>query len=181
MKLSTDCLTPSPEIGSWIFAPSQGIPNHSKYALLRYSKVFRSFPAALPEMFECLFDNHSWPGAWRNGVFDYHHFHSTAHEVLGLANGTACVLFGGEGGTVLELSAGDVVVIPAGVGHKALEASRDLLVVGSYPADQMPDLQRAMPGEGMRFAQQIASVPDPVADPIYGLRGPLLSHWKIGE
>lgn len=35
-----------------------------------------------PEWFEMRFAENGWTGAWRDGVFDYHHFHVTTHEVL---------------------------------------------------------------------------------------------------
>jgi uncharacterized protein YjlB len=37
-----------------------------------------------------------WSNAWRNGIFDYHHFHSIAHEVLGVAAGWVDVQFGAD-------------------------------------------------------------------------------------
>jgi uncharacterized protein YjlB len=60
---------------------------------------------------ECiaLFAEHGWRGAWRNGIFSYHHFHSTAHEVLGIVAGTASVALGGPGGAVLHVGRGDVL------------------------------------------------------------------------
>src|SRR5262249_25954679 len=92
---------------------------------------------------ERMFDRNGCPGAWRNGIYGHHHYHSTAHEVLGIAAGTARVRLGGENGQSVELHTGDVVVIPAGVAHKRESASADLLVIGSYPRGQSPDHCRA--------------------------------------
>ena len=124
-----------------------------------------------------LFTANGWPAAWRNGIYPYHHFHSTAHEVLGVFSGTATALFGGESGIELTVSAGDVVVVPAGVGHKALEASTDLGIVGAYPAGSRPDLCRGAPGERPGCLDAIARVGKPDRDPLYGERGPLQRHW----
>ena len=103
-------------------APSGGIPNNPRLPLLVY-------PGAVPiedpdpaAAFEALFERHGWTGAWRNGIFPFHHFHSTAHEVLGIFSGEAEVRLGGEDGVTLTVSPGDVVVIPAGVGHKKLSS-----------------------------------------------------------
>ena len=80
--------------------------------------------------------------AWRNGIYAHHHYHSTAHEVLGIVAGSVRVRLGGESGKTVELRAGDVVVIPAGVAHKSEGASPDLLVVGAYPGGKSPDMCR---------------------------------------
>lgn len=127
---------------------------------------------------ERMFDRNGWPGAWRNGIYGHHHYHSTAHEVLGIASGKARVRLGGENGQTVELRAGDVVVIPAGVAHKRESASTDLLVIGSYPQDQRPDHCRADAGVHDAAADRIARVPLPAADPVTGGAGPLLECWR---
>jgi uncharacterized protein YjlB len=132
-------------------------------------------PAAI---FEAIFAANDWRGAWRNGVYPFPHYHSIAHEVLGIARGEARVRFGGAHGRVLTVRPGDVVVIPAGVGHQNLGSSPDLLVVGAYPGGAEWDLCRGRPEERPRVLENIAKVPLPSADPVYGTDGPLLEHWR---
>src|SRR5712671_2342454 len=126
---------------------------------------------------EAMFARNGWPGAWRNGIYGHHHYHSTAHEVLGIASGNARVRLGGEGGQTVELRVGDVVVIPAGVAHKREAASADLLVIGSYPQGQSPDHCRAEAGAHDKAQGRIATVPLPAADPVTGQAEPLLACW----
>ena len=154
------------------------IPNNPELPLLVYRRA-----VTLPEddpaaAFEALFTENGWPAAWRNGIHPFHHFHSTAHEVLGVYRGTATARFGGEGGVDMTVSAGDVVIIPAGVGHKAIEASADLGIVGAYPAGTGPDLCRGAPGERPASLAAIARVAVPARDPLYGTRDPLRRHWS---
>jgi len=130
--------------------------------------------AACEEMFE----RNGWPDSWRNGIYPFHHYHSTAHEVLGIARGHARVRLGGEKGASVELRAGDIVVIPAGVAHKREEASSDLLVIGSYPKGQNPDMRRAEPARRDRALAEIERVPLPDRDPVTGGPGPLLECWR---
>jgi uncharacterized protein YjlB len=127
---------------------------------------------------ERMFAANGWPDAWRNGIYGHHHYHSTAHEVLGIARGDARVRLGGESGKIVELHAGDVVVIPAGVAHKREAASGDLLVIGAYPRGQRPDHCRAEQGMHDKAAVNVAGVPLPGADPVTGDAGPLLDCWK---
>ncbi|MEX1018501.1 MAG: cupin domain-containing protein, partial [Litorilinea sp.] len=126
---------------------------------------------------EAVFGRAGWTNWWRNGIFAYHHYHSTAHEVLAIARGHARVQFGGEQGEIVPVRAGDVVLIPAGVGHKNLGASADLLVVGAYPPGQMWDLCRGAPGERPQVLTNIQAVPLPATDPVYGATGPRHVHW----
>jgi uncharacterized protein YjlB len=127
---------------------------------------------------EALFARHGWGGAWQDGIYHYHHYHATQHEVLGIVAGQAFVRFGGEDGNLVEVKAGDVVVIPAGVSHCNEGSSQDLLVVGAYPGGASPDLQRGAPeAPGARRP----SAPLPAADPVYGPRGPLMQSWKRGS
>jgi uncharacterized protein YjlB len=111
-------------------------------------------------------------------VFPYHHFHSDAHEVLGVAQGESRVQFGGPQGQVLTVRAGDVVVVPAGVGHCRQSQSDGLVIVGAYPANTaMRDLRRGNPAEHDDVVRNIAAVPLPPADPVAGDDGPLLRLW----
>jgi uncharacterized protein YjlB len=127
---------------------------------------------------EDMFEANGWPGAWRNGIYGHHHYHSTAHEVLGIARGSARVRLGGQNGATVELREGDVVVIPAGVAHKRESASGDLLVVGSYPQGQRPDICRADPAVHDKSAANVARVAPPPCDPVTGEAGPLLDCWR---
>lgn len=153
------------------------IPNNPELPLLIYRQA-----VALPEddpaaVFEALFTANGWPAAWRNGIHPFHHFHSTAHEALGVYRGTATACFGGEHGVEATVSAGDVVIIPAGVGHKGLAASPDLGIVGAYPVGTGPDLLRGRPEERPDCLLAIARVAVPDGDPLYGRAGPLRRHW----
>ena len=127
---------------------------------------------------EAMFERNGWPDSWRNGIYAHHHYHSTAHEVLGIARGTARVRLGGESGQTVDLAAGDVVVIPAGVAHKREAASSDLLVIGAYPHGQRPDICQAEPARHDRAAANVAVVPLPGADPVTGDAKPLLEAWR---
>lgn len=131
-----------------------------------------------PEQFEALFAENGWPPAWRSSVFTYHHFHSTAHETLGVAAGSARLMLGGPEGRVFDVEAGDAIVIPAGVAHRRLDSSGDFLVVGCYPPGQSWDLLRGEPGERPGADHNIARVPLPRTDPVGGENGPLVQRWR---
>ena len=165
------------DVEMWRLEDDGAIPNNAALPLLLYRQA-----VTLPEddpatVFESLFTANGWPAAWRNGIYPFHHFHSTAHEALGVYSGSAIARFGGESGVAVTVSAGDVVVIPAGVGHKGLEASADLGIVGAYPSGTGPDLCRGAPGERPDSLDAIARVTTPNRDPLYGTEGPLLQHW----
>jgi uncharacterized protein YjlB len=128
--------------------------------------------------FELLFAGNSWPPAWRDGVFGYHHYHSTAHEALGIAAGSMVVQLGGDAGLSVDAKAGDCIVIPAGVAHRRLESSADLLIVGAYPRGQSPDMLYGKPGERPGADDRIAAVGLPGQDPVSGSDGPLLALWR---
>ena len=153
------------------------IPNNPKLPLLLYRQVYASAEGLLNK-FKQAFQENNWGGSWTNGVYNYHHYHSTAHEVLGVYSGKATLIFGGPGGHEVEVSNGDMVVIPAGVGHCCKWASDDFKVVGAYPKGQEDyDLctEKDDPEEKKKNIEQ---VPMPLADPIGGSSGPLIKNWR---
>jgi len=130
------------------------------------------------ETIEGLFGANGWGAMWRNGVYDFLHYHATVHEVLGIARGHARVRFGGERGEVLEISAGDVAILPAGTGHQCLSSSRDFSVVGAYPPGPPMDLVRPTPEAHASALKTIPKVATPTTDPVLGSDGPLVRLWK---
>jgi uncharacterized protein YjlB len=158
---------------TFTFHDDGAIPN-SRLPLLVYRNAVPADAAAIERLFAA---NH-WPPAWRDGVYPFHHFHSTAHEALGVVRGEVAVLFGGSGGEVLRAQAGDVIVVPAGVGHCRQGQSDDLLIVGAYPGNGPgPDLRRGDPAEHDAAVRAIAAVPAPAADPVQGPEGALPGLW----
>ena len=101
--------------------------------------------------------------------------------MLGIAAGSARVRLGGEGGTTVELHAGDVVVIPAGVAHKNECASPDLVVVGAYPGGKSPDMCTPTAQHRERAVRNVREVPLPACDPVYGRPGPLIERWRAAN
>ncbi|MGI9336871.1 MAG: cupin domain-containing protein [Gammaproteobacteria bacterium] len=156
--------------------PTDTIPNNPRCALIAYRAAAAPAGSDPASVFESLFASNGWGGGWRNGIFSFHHFHSTAHEVLGVYSGSARVQFGGEGGLTLDIETGDVVIVPAGVGHKQLSASK-LGIVGAYPRGQSADLCRPDARALAQRTHQVASVRCPDRDPVCGANGPLRQLW----
>jgi uncharacterized protein YjlB len=149
------------------------IPNNPELPLLVYAGVLGESDLSPSRCKELLAENR-WGGAWVNGVFSYHHYHSNAHEVLCVMSGEASVALGGPEGTTVEVKAGDVVVIPAGVGHRNAGSTSDFAVLGAYPRGQESyDLRTGEEGERPEVLENIRNVPLPEADPLYGPGGPL--------
>jgi uncharacterized protein YjlB len=159
------------------FKDDGDIPNNPLPFVLYGGAVALADSADPAAIFEQLFAANGWGDSWRNGIYTYVHYHSRIHEVLGVARGQARVRFGGDGGRIVEVKAGDVAVLPAGTGHQCLGASDDFLVVGAYPASGTYDECRGAPEEHARALQTIPKVALPRKDPVYGKAGPLPKLW----
>jgi uncharacterized protein YjlB len=157
------------------FADDGRFPN-SALPVIIYREAIASADAT-PEAMEALLDSNGWPSQWRAGVYDYHHYHSTAHECLGVASGAATIRLGGPSGRSFEVKAGDVLLLPAGTAHRRESAQGDFLVVGAYPPGQNWDLLRGEPTDRPEADQRIARVPLPKTDPVGGQGGPVLEKW----
>lgn len=147
-----------------LFADDGTFPN-SRLPVLVYRGVLAP---GKPGGFEELFERHGWSSSWRNGLYAVHHYHSTAHEVLGIFRGSVTARLGGPRGATVELAAGDVVIIPAGVAHKNDGATPDFAVVGAYPVGTGPDMCYGKPGERPATDAAIARVSVPPRDPVHG-------------
>jgi uncharacterized protein YjlB len=127
---------------------------------------------------ERLFGANDWGDMWCNGIYDYLHYHSTVHEALGIARGHARVRFGGDEGKEIEVSAGDVAILPAGTGHQCLSASDDFSVVGAYPPGAKMQVTRPTPENHRMALATIPQVKSPKTDPVTGEDGPLVRLWN---
>jgi uncharacterized protein YjlB len=163
------------KVETFTFEDDGSIPNSSLPVLIYHGALDEGAGAGA---FEHRFAGHGWLGAWRDGIFSFHHFHSTAHEVLGIARGRASVILGGPRGRDFQLTAGDVAVLPAGTGHFNAGSSTDLLVVGAYPNGMRWDLRRGDPAEHDEVLANIARVPLPERDPVQGAEGALVELWR---
>ncbi|CCD85132.1 conserved hypothetical protein [Bradyrhizobium sp. ORS 285] len=162
---------------SIVFADDGLVPNNPMPFLVYRAAVTldRDDPAG---SIEGVFGRNGWGDMWRNGVYDYLHYHATVHEVLGVASGTARVRFGGDHGQELELKPGDVAILPAGTGHQCISASTDFCIVGAYPPGPKMQVTRPTPENHARALQSIPNVPLPETDPVRGASGPLTRLWR---
>lgn len=151
------------------------IPNNPRLPVIIYEAAFPPGTADLATLMEKRFQDNGWPPQWRDGIYDYDHYHTQAHEVLGIAAGTAELVLGGEDGRRINVKTGDVLLLPAGTGHRRLAQSEDFLVVGAYPPGQSPDIVRKDATPAM--LSQIAVLNFPPSDPVGGADGPMLRLW----
>jgi uncharacterized protein YjlB len=147
------------KLETWHAPAGDEIPNHPSFPVLLYRGVNAGD-------YRALFADHGWGGSWQNGVFDFHHFHSTSHEVLGVVAGRATIELGGPQGQAFDVEAGDVIVLPAGTGHRRATARDGFTVVGAYPAGQEDyDLLRRADDAAR---ERIRALPAPDQDPVGG-------------
>jgi uncharacterized protein YjlB len=160
-----------------VFADDGLVPNNP-LPLLVYKRAVDVANDHPEHTIEKLFSANGWGAMWRNGVYDYLHYHATVHEVLGVARGNAVVRFGGDKGQEIAIAAGDVAVLPAGTGHQCLSASEDFCVVGAYPPGPPMQITRPTPENHAKALKTIPEVKVPKTDPVMGADGPLVKRWN---
>lgn len=171
-------MTDIAHIEQFVFNDDGTFPN-SELPVLIYRQPLEKPEANLAALLESRLAANGWTNSWRNGVFDYAHYHSTSHEILAVYGGTAELQFGGSKvGRVVTVRSGDVIVIPAGVAHEQISGSDDFAVVGAYPDGRDWDILRGEPGERPAADERIAQLPIPDRDPLYGKNGPLPNLWQ---
>jgi uncharacterized protein YjlB len=173
-----------PEILTFRFGDAGRFPNNPQLPVLVYKHAGQTFaapsndPETLARWLEDTWPKHGWRAAWRWDVYDFPHYHSTAHEILGVYRGHASLRLGGDVGATLVAEPGDVIVLPAGTTHQNLGSSAYFQVVGGYPEGQQADLLRGRKGERPAADERIARVALPKADPLSGAKGPLMTAWR---
>jgi uncharacterized protein YjlB len=151
------------------------VPNNERLPVLIYRAVVIPVPRRVVSTMEDKLRGNWWLPQSLNSIYDFHHYHSSAHEALGVARGTARLVLGGEGGPEVKLGVGDVVVLPAGTGHCKVEASLDFLVVGAYPQDMDWDICKAAPTA--KELERMQRLEIPAFDPVWGRAGALPKLW----
>ena len=160
------------------FADDGDVPNHPRWPMIVYAQVIAPETIVTSEYaFDELFERNGWPVGFRNGIYPFTHYHSNAHEVLGIARGEATVQFGGKSGKTLTARAGDALLLPAGTGHKLISSGPDLLVIGAYPPGSNRDLMRSGEADKTGIRARIAQVAKPDKDPVSGVAGAMLTLW----
>lgn len=159
----------------FLLPPGAVIPNNPDLPVLAYRQAIVTEGDRASE-FEAAFKRNGWQGTWRNGIYDYHHYHSGAHEALGIARGHGEVVLGGPGGLEFAVTAGDCLLLPAGTGHCLLSASSDFLVIGAYPPHQHTDMQTTAPDADKLTAIRHCPLPD--RDPVDDADDAVSKYWR---
>lgn len=170
-------LVASVEVRTHLLGDDGVFPNHAHLPLLFYPQALRLANTNQERKVQDLLATNQWHNSWVNGLYAYHHYHSTAHEVLVIFAGSAEVQFGGPQGIRATVQAGDGVMIPAGMAHKRLNSHGGFTVIGAYPRGQDVDMCYGEPGERPQADARIAALAVPEMDPLYGRKGPLAKHW----
>ncbi|HEY0741304.1 MAG TPA: cupin domain-containing protein [Chryseosolibacter sp.] len=179
MKLRTDLANPIQHVNiiRHIISDDGTFPNNGHLALIIYRNALHFGSSHDSKDVEQFLESNGWTNSWVNGVLDYHHYHSTTHEVLVVIDGSTRIQFGGPSGISLMVETGDVIIIPAGVAHKNLGGEEDFKCVGAYAEGRDYDMNYGKPEERPKTDENIKNVPLPASDPVFGMSGPLIKEW----
>lgn len=144
------------------------ISNHPNILLLIYKTVLDDIPVIL--------NANDWSGEWLGSV---HHYHSNIHEVLAVKKGNVSLQLGGEQGETVEAEKGDVIILPAGYGHKRIEASKNYVNYGAYPGRVNVDMCYGELEENPEKVENIKKLLMPKYDPVFRQKRPTLDYWSI--
>jgi uncharacterized protein YjlB len=165
------------QIETFVLEKNGWVPNNPHLPVVFYKDVFPAEQLAVTFAdVEEMFRQHGWEPRWRDGVYRYHHYHTTAHEVLGFASGSARLQLGGPNGREIAVKKGQALLLPCGVAHRCLEADDDFLAVGAYPPGQDWDLCKTTPTPEQ--LDRIEHFPIPDSDPVEGKNGVMCDVWR---
>lgn len=119
---------------------------------------------------EALFRSNGWVCRPQGTLQGEYHYHSTAHEVIGIASGSAILGIGGPHSVRIAVDASDLLVLPAGTGHCRLADRAGFCVITANPPDQEADICRTT--ASTEIASAIEAVPYPTSDPVLGVPPP---------
>lgn len=160
-----------------IIRPSGAFPNNSRLPVLLYKSVLELPGLNDAAIVDKIFEANKWSNSWIDGIYEYHHFHSITHEVIGVTAGDCILSLGGVDENQYHIEKGDVLILPAGVAHRRITSSKDFQCVGAYPGGAEYDIKRGRPDEKAEAENHIRKVAIPHKDPVYG-KGPLQKFWK---
>jgi len=169
----------NPHILHFVFKRNRNFPN-SKLPVIIYQGAL-NLPRQknkAAEIARSVCEGNGWSNTWKNGIYDFHHYHSITHECMAVVMGSARLVLGGPGGKAVELNSGDVIILPAGIGHACTRASDDFLCIGSYPQGKDYDTNYGIPAEFKIAVKRIKELSIPAGDPIFGKTGFLKVYWK---
>jgi uncharacterized protein YjlB len=169
----------NPDIMTVNLRPNKNFPNSALPVLIyKNACLLPEQKNKAAEIIRGVFLKNSWSNSWKNGIYNFHHYHSTTHECMGVCAGKAKIILGGPNGRRVELVKGDIIIIPAGVAHKCSNCSKDFLCVGAYPQGKDYDINIGKPAEYKKAVAHTSKLGLPRRDPLYGKQGFLASFWK---
>ena len=167
------------QVRSFYMKDDGQVPNNPDLPVIFYQNAYDGDTGPEPDSIRGSFAGHGWTNSWTGDVYDYHHYHTNTHEVLGVVRGRATMLLGGDAGERLEVKPGDVILLPAGTAHRKLDSSDEFEVVGAYPDGMHPNLKERDPKEKASAKNTISNVPVPGQDPVFGKdeQSPMFHKW----
>jgi uncharacterized protein YjlB len=160
-----------------VFLKDDGIFPNNRLPALFYKGILKIPPVLGAFFVKRFFKSNGWSNSWKYGIYEYNHYHSITHEVLGVISGKTILLLGGDAGVKINIGTGDVIIIPAGVAHKNLGKQDDVVCVGAYPDGMDYDINYGNTGERPQTDKNIARVPLPSKDPVFGATGGIIKYW----